>query len=187
MEAHLPILKYGWTDTAREVTKRGITKLILWDAQKAESCGSGTRGERGNMKGESLELLTDLLLGYTGLDGISAMTSSARQDGYPNLIEGKAYRWDVTAVSNGATIPAGEYRIQVKSDDSSMDGYHPEIARVNGPSTLGVYAQEWGAITDLCMQAASTSIGGVASGDIVHVQERLLERLTLAGPVVVLP
>lgn len=122
--AHLPIFAYGWNDESRSMTKQHISDIVQsWIGRLAHDSESQVNTEKGSI----LELVTTLMLGHIGLEGIRARPSFLRQDSNCHLLEGRHYRWDVTAFSDGTLIEEGEYRLQVKSNDN--EPFWPEDPR----------------------------------------------------------
>lgn len=180
--AHLPVLLQGHSPAARRATYGNLSERVSTLADK-----SGPEFDL--TKGVLVEHKVALLVGYTGLRGLTVEPSLERQNRNDVLVEDedgvfKPYRWDLTIWSDGSEIGAGEYRAQVKSQ--SGGSYHSDIARVNA-SEFGIPSSRPEMLADACRKLVSLSYNPRLPRDLQRSRNTILRALDKVGPITETP
>jgi hypothetical protein len=75
------------------------------------------------------------------VDGVAAHTSLARHKTNSLRLDNKKYSWNISAESDGTTLPRGTYRLQIKTpwqDNPCKDAdYHPDLHAIDTTDLYG--------------------------------------------------
>ncbi len=111
-------------------------------------------------------------------NGLLAVPSFTRQELATTHVDGKNYRWDITIESDGSTVPAGQYRAQVKRAPPAkvIDEYHPDILMIVGTEHLGEDRYDFTSLP------AANAILDVNTPQVNAYKDTLFDLMSRSGP-----
>lgn len=176
LRTHMPVIKYGGRTAAKEAFRLRTVKAVSGLAGRVVDSGSAS-----DSRGKIHEVLVSGVLNT--MEGVVSYPSYARQEASNSQVDGKRYNWDVTAFSDGRTLPEGEYRVQVKSDGGKRSIYHPDIALVNASVAFGIPPKDTDAFGRYATMIDDSVQQGIIPTSLARAQSYITHRMTEVGPV----